>query len=550
MEGGKQMEQLSCFYHIMKSNGKLGLHIGVAKYTIQRLWVLPMIAMLISTGLAWAKAVPGSHIRIFIPSIPYIYISHAINGALLRPTDNARGWKYDMATSHRRINDKTYEFSLRKNVLFQDGTPFNADSVVENMTYFKKAPFLFTKIDKVFDRVEKIDDYTVRFYLTEKYGQFLNDTIWIQFYASAYLKKFGWNGKLTCPNLAESGPYGLGPYILKEGYAEGDRQTPEVVLVANPNYWDPNYPKIETITVYTELDTKIAMENVFDKDGVLDIMPIPFSMKCRADASPHAKLVSVPSTNSIAIQMNLRNGHKRLLEKKVRRALNRAIDQAHLLERAYHGEGIAAPTLASPLFPGVREVVKNLRPYSEIQNPKEIRNELKGILDGLTLNVLTQDRFMFLCKGIARDLRKVGVKLNFEITTSEKYVFDQLLTTNAGKNTRPWDLLVWGLDNWFHYHPWSAFLVYRTHNAWSTIFPDSILDGYIDAFFRVSVGTPEFTAICDKIMHHVYDNGYMLFVPAPNKLLAVNKNLNFKPFRMACIPLWKIEVSKDHWSIR
>ncbi len=522
----------------------------LAKCTIRGLWASAMVAMLISAGQAWAQVVPGSHIKVFIPSLPYIYISHAINGALLRPADNERGWDYDMATSHRQINDKTYEFSLRKGVLFQDGTPFNADSVVENMTCFKKAPFLFTKIDTVFDRVEKIDDYTVRFYLTEKYGQFLNDTIWIQYYSSAYLKLFGWNGKLTCPNLAEPGPYGLGPYILKAGYAEGDRQTPEVVLAANPNYWNPDYPKIETITVYTELDTKIAMENVFDKDGVLDIMPIPFSMKCRADASPYAKLVSVPSTNSIAIHMNLCNGNKRLLDKKVRVALNRAIDQAHLLERAYYGEGTVKPTLASPLFPGVREVVKKLRPHSEIQNPKEIRNELKGILDGLTLKVLTQDRFMFICKGIARDLRKVGIKLDFEITTSEKYVFDQLLTTNAGKNTRPWDLLVWGLDDWFYNHPWSDFLVYRTHNPWSTIFPDPVLDDYIDAFFRASVGTPEFTAICGKIMRHVYDNAYMLFVPAPNKLLAVNKNVHYKPNRMANMPLWKIEVSKDHWSIR
>ena len=320
--------------------------------------------------------------------------------------------------------------------------------------------------------------------------------------------------------------------------------------MANPNYWNPNYPKIETVTVYTELDTKIAMEDVFDKDGVLDIMPIPFSMKCKADASPYAKLISVPSTSSFAIYMNLRNGNERLLDKKIRVALNRAIDQAHLLERAYYGEGTVNPTVASPLLPGVREVVKNLRPYSEIKNPKEIRGELKSILNGLTLKVLTQDRFMFIWKGIARDLRKVGVKLEFEITTSEKYVFKQLLSTNAEQNTILWDLLVFGCDDWFYNHPWSAFLVYRTHNAWSTIFPDPVLDAYIDAFFRVSVGTADFTSICDKIMHHVYDNSYMLFVPAPNKLLAVNKNVNFKPYRMACIPLWKIEVSKAHWSVR
>ena len=130
---------------------------------------------------------------------------------------------------------------------------------------------------------------------------------------------------------------------MKEGYIEGDRQTPEAVLVANPNYWDPNYPKIETVTVYTELDTKVALEDVFDKEGVLDIMPIPFSMKSKADASPYAKLVTSPSTNTIAIHFNLRNGNPKLLDKKVRVALNRAIDQSKLLKRAYEGEGLHDP---------------------------------------------------------------------------------------------------------------------------------------------------------------------------------------------------------------
>ena len=523
---------------------------GPVKFIVTSVLAFALVIGTASLTLAKSSVVPGSHVKVYIPSLAYIYTSHAINGALLRPADNERGWEYDMATSHSKIDDKTYEFTLRKGVVFQDDTPFNADSVVENMRYFKEKPILFTKIDSVFDHVEKIDDYTVRFYITEKYGQFLNDTIWMQFYSSTYLKKFGWNGKATCPNLAEPGPYGLGPYILKEGYIEGDRQTPKAVLVANLNYWNKDYPKTETITVYTELDTKMAMEQVFDKDGELDIMPIPFSMKEKAANSSYATLVTAPSTNNIAIHMNLRNGNKKLLDKKVRVALNKAIDQAALLEQCYDREGMLKPTLASPLFPGVKEVVKELRPYSEIQDPKTIREELKAILNGLTLKVYTQDRFMFIWKGIARDLRKVGVKLEFDITDSEKDIFGQLLTTNAGKNTKEWDLLVWGCDDWYYQHPWSAFLVYRTHNYWSTIFPDPVLDGYVDDMFKAEVGTDEFTAVCGKIMHHVYDNAYMLFVPAPNQVLAVNKNVNYKPYKMACMPLWDIMVNSNHWSVK
>ncbi len=342
----------------------------------------------------------------------------------------------------------------------------------------------------------------------------------------------------------------MGPYILKEGYIEGDRQTPSAILEANPYYWNKQYPKIQKVTVYTELDTKVALENILDQEGLLDIMPIPFSEKVRTIESSYAEVVSAPSTNNIAIQLNLRNGNKKLLDKKVRVALNQAIDQSKLLKKTYDGEGMVKPTFAAPLFPGVREVVKNLRPYSEVRNPKEIREELKSVLNGLTLKVYTQDRFMFVWKGIARQLRKVGVKLDFDITKSEKDIFGQLLTTNAGKNTKEWDLLSWGCDDWYYNHPWSAFLLYRTHNFWSTIFSDPVLDGYVDNMFKIKVGTPEFAGICDKIMRHVYDNGYMLFVPAPNKVLAVNKEVIYKPYKMANIPLWEIEITNNHWSVK
>lgn len=207
--------------------------------------------------------VKGSHIKVFIPSLPYLYTSHSVNGALIKPSDNQQGWEYDMATSHKQLDDKTYEFTLRRGVRFQDGSPFDADAVVLNMDYFKQAPVKYSKIDKVFDHAEKIDDYTVRFHLTEKYGSFMNDAIWMQFYTKTYLetntdpktgRKVGWNGKANCPNLSKAGPYGLGPYILTEGYIEGDRQTDKAVLKANPYY---DHDLTEAIDVLNRLASEI-----------------------------------------------------------------------------------------------------------------------------------------------------------------------------------------------------------------------------------------------------------------------------------------------------
>ncbi|WP_207687185.1 ABC transporter substrate-binding protein [Desulfonema limicola] len=494
----------------------------------------------------------GSHLKVFIPSLPYIYISHAINGALFRPANNQKGWQFDMAEDYRQINDMVYEFKLRKGVRFQDGTPFNADMVILNMEYFIQAPFLWSKTHLVFDGAEKIDDYSVRFYLKEKYGQFINDLIWLQFYTPAYLEKFGWNGKSTCPNLAEPGNYGLGPYILEQGYIEGNRQTKKAVLKANPDYWNKDYPKIQTITIYTELDTEEALKKILYQEGELDIMPIPFSRKVETILSPYAKVITAPSTNNWAVHFNLRNGNKRLLEKSVRIALNQAIDQENLLNFVYDTEGIAKPTLASPLFPGVKNAVKTIRPRSELGNPglPEEQEQLRTVLNGLCLKVLTQERFMFLWKGIEYQLGRAGVSLEFEITKSEKDIFAQLLTTNAGKNTKNWDMLIWANDDWYYNHPWSAFLVYRTHDSWSTIFPDPVLDNYIDRMFITRTGTPEFETSVETIIKHVHDNAYMLYVPAPNQVMAVNKEVVFNPYKMACMPLWEIELTKDHYSVR
>jgi peptide/nickel transport system substrate-binding protein len=509
---------------------------------------------------AKAGLVKGSHLKVYIPSLPYLYTSHSINGALIKPSDNQQGWEYDMATSHRQLEPTVYEFTLRKGVRFQDGTPFNADAVLLNMEYFKRSPVKYSKIDKVFDRAEKIDDYTVRFHLTEKYGSFMNDAMWMQFYTKSYLEtnadpetgeKVGWNGKANCPNLSKPGPYGLGPYILTEGYIEGDRQTAKAVLKANPYYWDrENYPKIETVTVYTELDAERARNMVLYEEGQLDITVIPPEHKVATILAPYSKLVITPSTDNIAIHMNLINGNPHLQDRRVRRALNEALHQRNLLHFVFENEGYLSPF--SPHYPGVSEVSKTLLPVPMDHDPyaRHEQQRLSDILEGLTLTVLAQDRYKPLWRGIKTQVNKVGVTLNIDYITSEKEVFGPLLRTNSGRNTKHWDLLVWGNDDWYFNHPFTAFFVFRTHSVWSTVSPDPIMDGYIEDMFRTSVSDPAFVSVCDKIMRRAYHESYMLFVPTPNKVFAVNKEVVFRPYKMACIPLWKIQVTDQHWSLR
>ena len=496
--------------------------------------------------------ISGSHLKVFLPSVAYLYISHSINGALTRPANNAQGWDYDLAVSHQQIDDTTYEFKLREGVVFQNGTPFNADSIISNMKFFKRKPPVYSKIHEVYDRVSKIDDHTIRFHLKEKYGAFMNDVVWIQFYTQEYLLEYGWNGKPTPPNLAAAGLHGLGPYILVDGYVEGDRQTPKLELVANPLYWNKKYPKIERVTIYTELSEEQARNMVFYEENQLDIVPLNFNYKIETILSPYAKLLIYPSTETYMIHLNMRTGNPRLLDKEVRVALNQALHQINLLRFIYEDEGDLVPALAAPSFIGVKENLSKLALFSEENSPyqPEQQERLKKILNGLVLKILTQERFLSLWKGIEYQLKKVGVKLEVTTLKNQKEIFDQLLNTNIGKNTQAWDLLSWGNDGWFLLHPWSVFMVLRTHNYWSTLPTDKIMDDYLEELFRTNTDEPAFVEIVYNVMRHASENAYMLFLPTPRKIFAVNKEVVFIPYQQAVLPLWEIELSNRHASLR
>jgi ABC-type transport system substrate-binding protein len=506
---------------------------------------------------------PGSHVKLFLPNLPYLAISHAINASLVRPADNEQGWQYDLATSHQSIDDRIWEFKLREDVRFQDGSNFNADSILLNMAYFERQPFTFSKLSEIFERVEKVDDYTVRFYLTEPYGVFMHDAMWLQFYTPTYLQKHGWNGKPSCPNLAEAGPYALGPYILTEGYIEGDRSTPEVVLKANPNYWGEDKPKVETITIYTTLGLDKASELARYTEGQVDITPVPFAEEVDTVLSPFAKLATSPSLNNYAMHFNLLNGNPAIADPRIRYAINHAIDKEYLLNLSMLGEGVLSPTMVSPNFPQVAAAIASLDGYfdGDIDDRDSRSERLRAMVqdyqrenalnpdEPLRLTLVVQESFMFIVRDIQHFLSQVNIDLQAEVVASERQVFRTLFDTAEGKNEQPWDLLHWGNFDWYK-HPWSAFFVYVPGSSWSSIPANPVLQGFTDQLLKTNLQSDEYIPLIAKLITHIYDNNYMVFLPSPNNVYAVNKEVVFNPGRSAFVYLRDLQVTDRHWSLR
>ena len=68
--------------------------------------------------------------------------------------------------------------------------------------------------------------------------------------------------------------------------------------------------------------------------------------------------------------------------------------------------------------------------------------------------------------------------------------------------------------------------------------------------FDVEFQSKAFDAIVQKIVQRAYEEAYMLFVPSPNIVLAVNKEIFYEPSSVLLMPLWKAKLTRFHWSIR
>ncbi len=133
----------------------------------------------------------------------------------------------------------SWTIELRQGVSFHDGTPFNADAVVEHWQRMldPKHNFSGARFIEPIQAVTRIDDHTVRFTLKHPWAAFmamLSSTQW----TGAYIP----SPKAIRANTQNKAPVGTGPFIFNEWLAN-DR----LVVVKNPNYWRKGIPYLDGI---------------------------------------------------------------------------------------------------------------------------------------------------------------------------------------------------------------------------------------------------------------------------------------------------------------
>jgi peptide/nickel transport system substrate-binding protein len=164
----------------------------------------------------------------------------------------AESWESPSATE--------FTFHLRKGVKFHNGTEMTAKDVVYSFQKTMDAKIsAYAAQWTMVDKVEAVDDYTVKFTLKEAFSPFL-DTLAMP------------NMFVTPEGTIEKTPFefiGTGPFMLKQ-YVPG--QTAE--LVKNPDYWEKGIPYLDGISMSFLTDDAARVANL--QSGAVDfIMMVP-----------------------------------------------------------------------------------------------------------------------------------------------------------------------------------------------------------------------------------------------------------------------------------
>lgn len=257
----------------------------------------------------------------------------------LTRADGTGGLMPDLAESWSVSDDGlAYFFKLRQDIRWQDGKRFTADDVLFTISLmqdpeFPGVPYLSELWQSV--TVQKVDEYTVHFLLSEPYPAF-SDFTTIGILPAHLLHDMPARDLLNHPfNLK---PVGTGLFQLEEVHAH------HAALSVNPYYTGPRpYLTRLEFYFYPTYQNMLAAYEVGETQG---ISVIPPQAMLQAQNIPGLNLYTARLSGYQIIYLNHQAPF--FQEADVRRALLLALDRQGMIDQALAGQGVVAQ---GPILP-------------------------------------------------------------------------------------------------------------------------------------------------------------------------------------------------------
>lgn len=249
------------------------------------------------------------------------------------------------------------EMELRPDVVFHDGTPFNAEAVKANIERSQSWPNRTEAVEtdaSPIERVEVVDDLTVRFHAKD-----LSDPA-VQLLWSILPANLVQNiGFMLHPEEMQRDDFDLrpvatGPFRVVD-HVPGDR----TVYERFEDYWDPDAAGVAELVIIDEADPETRLSSV--RSGEADITFIEAAQIPTAEEAG-LEVVVQPTTTVWNWWIN-ENLNPALQDPLVRQAMNHAIDREALVTALTDGTGTATNQPFPPGYFAYSPEAADLYPY-------------------------------------------------------------------------------------------------------------------------------------------------------------------------------------------
>ena len=419
----------------------------------------------------------------------------------------------NLATEWEAVEDNVWEFKLRDDVKFHDGSDFNAEVVKANIERIldekvgSPKGFLYTMVTEV----KVVDDHTVQFvteypfaplpsHLAHSGGGMVSlDVIKEDYEAMEDGKEPG--------TVINEKPIGTG-YFKFEEWKPGQ----EVKIVRNDDYWGDKV-KLDSVTfkVINEDQTRIA-DLITGNIHIAD--PVSPS---DVDQVENTDGLSVPRQSSVSLSYIGFNMEKEPFDDpKVRQAINMAIDKSQIIDGIYDGVGIPAiGPLAPPVF-GYDDSVDGLE--YDPEKAKELLKEA-GYEDGFKTTLWTNDsrEREDAAVNVQSQLKEFGIEVDVQVLEWGAY----LEKTAAGEH----DMFVLGWSTVTGDADYGLYALFHSDNIGDpgnrTFTKDAELDKLLDDA-RKNPDPEERKALYKEIQEKLAEVAPMLYLHHSEFLLGVS----------------------------
>ena len=331
------------------------------------------------------------------------------------------------------------------------------------------------------------------------------------------------------------------------GIIESEDRSPRLVLEANRSHWNiERGPRLERAIFRNDLSPAEALELCISTEGEMDIVSeVSPADAARVIASEHAKLVVCDANRVLVGIINRYPSDVPLHDKRVRKALNLAVDCQEVITQGLGG--YANPVCAlTPSWCG--GFPSDMEPYAyDPEQARRLMDEV-GWPQGRNMRIAAPEPFEGIARLVASEVQAaLRISVDVIVVPQEKLLAGTRVLVEK-KLVPPWDVLIFG---WF--------------DLSSEAPPAAVHREFFgsDGAFRAGPELPEFNRlytemaaqidgqklvkVAEQIDRYVYDEALALFLCAPQALYAVNKHVNFGPYRTT-FELAETEVDEQHWS--